>query len=203
MSADERKSDNHEQKLAIYNELDKAVKEGPWENSTILRAIGKVLRQFHFRFKEDLGISNHNKPVIEDHIANRIAMRQGQIEVFISLYSSDGDNIKKWAKQLLSISRAIVTRPIYRSERDIRALIRSKTNKKNEAYVAVYIDATEIITPQADRMPTDKLGHELMILRDKAIKAENITRFIHLSGEYLYKDEQLVRQGDIEYTDFI
>lgn len=204
MSVEQRKDDKYEHKLAIYKELDKAVREGPWEKSAILRALGKIFRELHFRFKEDLGIGSNNNPVVEDHIANRIAQRKGQIEVFISLYNTDGDDLKKWQKQIATISQSMVTRPVYSSERDIRALIRSKVNKKNEGYVAAYIDASDIIlSRQEQRSLKDKFDHQLLLIKDKAISAKNITRFIHVSGEYLYKDEKLIRSGDIQYTEFI
>ena len=135
------------------------------------------------------------------HLANRVAERTGQQEVFISLYNADGGNLQKWAKLLQGVSRQVVTRPIYAQEKEICALIRSKLNKKNEAYLAVYIDRDDVIEMAEDKAPKDRLGHHLLVTKDGAIKLENVTRFIHESGQYILKDGQLIRQGDAQYVD--
>ncbi len=86
----------------------------------------------------------------------------------------------------------------------MRALIRSKVHKINEAYIAVYVSKTDIIPPvEKDQIAHDRLGHELLKIKEGAIKPENITRFMHATGQYVFKDNQLIKQGELEYMDFL
>jgi intracellular multiplication protein IcmQ len=191
--------------LKILKALDEALQFGPWEESNFLQATGRKLKQIRDKFKASLNLESFASNYAEhpNHLANRIAARVGQEEVFISLYNADGNNLPKWEKIVNSLSNNIVTRPIYHLENDIRALIRSKMHKENEAYVAIYISSSDVIHVPQEKMMVDRLGHELLIAKDGAVKPENIIRFMHATGRYLFKDHKLIRQGDIEYVDFI
>lgn len=39
----------------------------------------------------------------------------------------------------------MISRPIYAEEEQVKALLKTKENKQNEAYVAIYINSTDII----------------------------------------------------------
>jgi intracellular multiplication protein IcmQ len=189
----------------LLKSLEKTIKEGPWDESVYLSNIGKKLKEYHYRIKEALQAletSDHTQPSKTSDLAHRIAQRAGQTEVFISLYNAQGNDLAKWAKLLMGLQAQAVSRPIYADEDDVRALVRSKVHKQSEAYVVVYVDKDKIIPLAEDVLPRDKLGHVLLTLKDGAVKPQQVVSFMHASGRYVFKDNKLVRIGDIEYLDF-
>lgn len=178
---------------AILKALDEAIEKGPWEDSNFLKVIGKNLREIREGFVNRLNTSGHEKSKITAHLANRIALRSGQQEIFIALYSSDGGNIQSWERILMNLPRQMISRPIYADEEDIKALIRTKENKLNEAYVSMYISQSDILPLPADKVPMDKLGKPLLTLKDKSLSLDNINRFVHKSGSYQFNQGKLVK----------
>lgn len=189
----------------LLTALDDAIATGPWDKSVFLKAIGKKLREIRHDYKTKLGLKTEQELEAERH-AQQVtthASRSNQQCVYISLYNADGTNMEKWEKLLLAIERQIITRPVYRVETEIRALIRSKQNKRNEAYISVWIDKDKVLEPQHTKKVTDKLGHELMSLKDGAIKMDNIESFYHESGQYEVQKKSLVRVADMHFSEFL
>ncbi|KTD32751.1 IcmQ protein [Legionella nautarum] len=182
-----------EQANAILAALDEALETGPWEESNFLRVIGKNLQEIRDKFASHLSGAHSDAPKIETHHVNRVVPRPGQLEVFISLYSSEGSNIQSWERLLANLSRQIISRPIYADEEAIQFSIKSKENKANEAYVAIYINEADLLTMSPDKVPLDKFGKPLLTLKGHAINLESITRFVHLSGTYHYFKGRLVK----------
>ncbi|ARG96820.1 Dot/Icm secretion system protein IcmQ [Legionella micdadei] len=190
-----------QQAHAILEALDEAIETGPWDESNFLRVIGKNLREIRDKFASHLSDVKveANKPKIErqTHI-NRVSQRPDHQEIFISLYSSEGSIIQSWERILANLSRQIISRPIYSDEDAVRAFIKSKENKENEAYVAIYIDQADILNIPPDKIPVDKFGKPLLSLKDRAIILDNITRFVHTSGTYHYIKGRLVKNTQTE-----
>ncbi|HAT8593819.1 TPA: Dot/Icm secretion system protein IcmQ [Legionella pneumophila] len=184
-----------EQKETILKALNDAIEKGPWDKSNFLRVIGKKLIAIRDRFLKRIGAASQAKLKAESHLANRIALRSGQQEIYVSLYSSDGSNIQSWEKIVGSLPRQMISRPIYADEEDIKAILKTKENKQNEAYVAIYISQSDILHLSADKAPVDKLGKPLLTLKDKSISLDNISRFVHMSGVYRYSNGRLIKNG--------
>lgn len=186
----------------VLDTLNKAVDKGPWEKTLFLRAIGQKLKDLRDRFRKDMRLDENTEQTQQSpaHLAARVAERSGQVEVFISLYCATGGELPAWEKILSSMGKQVITRPTFRAEKDIRELIRTKINPKNEAYIAVYINKTDLLKPIPGKEPVDALGHQLLIVREGAVKANNITRFMHTSGRYSYRNGKLSREGDNEYS---
>lgn len=184
---------SEEQSKAILKALEDAINEGPWEESNFLRVIGKNLREVRDKFASKVNIPDQDQDKIAAHLANRIALRSGQREIFIALYSSTGSNIQSWTHILANLPRQIISRPIYANEQDVKEIIRTKVNPNNEAYVAIYISKDDILPTLPDKTPKDKLGKPLLTLKDNAIKIENINRFVHVTGTYKYSGGRLVK----------
>jgi len=183
---------------AILKALDEALNKGPWEESNFLKVIGKNLREIREGFASQLNATAHEKSKITAHLANRIALRSGQQEIFVALYSSDGTNIQSWERIIMNLPRQMISRPIYADEEDIKALIRTKENKINEAYVSMYISQSDILPLQSDKIPVDKLGKPLLTLKDKSLSLDNINSFVHQSGTYKYSQGRLVKNPVME-----
>lgn len=184
---------SNEQNDAILKALNEAIQTGPWQKSNFLKVIGKNLTEIRDNFINLLGTRHPHSLKTDSHIANRIALRSGQQEVFISLYSADGLNIQSWERIVANLPNQIISRPIYADEEDIKAVLRIKEHKQNEAYVAIYINQSDIISLSSDKASVDKLGKSLLALKTKIIKLDNISRFVHMSGVYRLKHNRLVK----------
>lgn len=186
-----------EQTDAILNALDALVEQGGWNSSEFLRVIGKKLRAIRDDFSSRAVVLSPDKSKITSHLANRVALRSGQQEVFVALYSADGANLQAWERIVINLPKQMISRPIYGNEEDINQAIRAKENKVNEAYVAVYVAQGDVL-PMGDKTPLDKLGQSLLTLKDKSLNLENINRFIHSSGIYQYAHGRLVKDTSHE-----
>lgn len=187
-----RAEENLKRNLKILQALDKAIKEGQWEGKLLFQATGKKLREIRDRLRATLQLDEMDSEA-SNQLAEREATRSSQVEVFVSLYNADGNDLKKWAMVIKSLETNIITRPIYNNEADIQTVIRSKTNKKNEAYLSVFINKSAILAPTGKQPPRDRLGYEMLLIKEGALNLESISRFVHISGEYEFKDNHLVK----------
>ena len=184
-----------EQNDAVLKALNDAIEKGPWEQSNFLKVIGKNLIEIRDDFLNQLGASSQAQLKAESHLANQIALRSGQQEVYVSLYSSDGINLQSWERIVANLPSQMISRPIYADEEDVKAVLKIKENKQNEAYVAIYINQSDILSLSADKTPVDKLGKVLLSLKDKTLSLDNLSRFVHLSGVYRYVNNRLVKNS--------
>lgn len=175
--------------LDILKALDGAIDKGPWEHNLFFKGIGKKLRDARDKFKEELGLDELTADLLSQNKSNHKIDNQST-EVYVSLYQAEGSNITKWTTVVNSLAGYNLTRPVYRNEVDIQAAIRAKDQQQNDAYVAVRVRNIDILKV-AEKQPTDKLGHELLVLREGAIHLENISRFVHKSGHYQFRNKLL------------
>ncbi|MBA2648244.1 MAG: Dot/Icm secretion system protein IcmQ [Legionella sp.] len=183
---------SNDQNNSVLKALNEAIAQGPWDKSNFLKMIGKNLIEIRDGFLNQLDPDNQSQLKTPSHIVNRIALRSGQQEVYISLYSADGTNLQSWERIVANLPKQMISRPIYADEEDIKAVLRLKENKQNEAYVAIYINQTDIL-PSSDKVLIDKLGKTLLNLKDKVLNNENISRFVHASGVYRLNYGRLIK----------
>jgi Dot/Icm secretion system protein IcmQ len=115
----------------------------------------------------------------------------GQKEVYVALYQMHGDSLDKWISTLSSIAMQGISRPIYENEADVCSMIRAKVQRSKEAYVVVKIPADDIV--QTPSTHTDRDGRKLLHIKPGSLKPENIVRFVHLSGQYLWQNGKLTK----------
>lgn len=202
----ERNKEELNRAINILKILNKAIESGPWTKSIYLRGTGKKLREIRDRFKSQCDLTEDLEATLETAMeprGNAKTKLKDLTKVYISLYTTPGTEIKNWERLLNTIGNSIITRPVLKNERDVRELIRSKVNKKNEAYVVAYVNPTDMIEMHSAHAPRDALGHELIMLKSGSIQLENIKSFYHISGWYLFEEGKLIRQGDVEFSDFV
>ncbi|MCW8398710.1 Dot/Icm secretion system protein IcmQ [Legionella sp. PATHC038] len=180
---------------AILKALDYAIQNGPWDKSNFLRSIGNRLVGIRDNFSKKINARSQAQIQSDTNLANRLALRGNQQEVFISLYTSDGSNLQSWERIIFNLPRQMISRPIYEQEDQVKALIKSKENKQNEAYVGIYINKTDIIPLAPDKILYDRLGSPLLTLKDRSLDLENITQFVHISGIYKYSRGRLTKES--------
>lgn len=183
-----------EQINAVMKALDNALNDGPWDQSKFLQVIGKNIQGIRDNFAHHLAL-NTEVQVKNPSAASKLTnLDNNKQEVFISLYSSDGNNLQMWERIIANLPKYIISRPIYADEDYIKNLIGSKENKINEAYISIIIAKEDILVMSTDKIIVDKFGKPLLTLKDKSINLENICRFEHSSGTYNYQKGQLVKK---------
>jgi len=183
---------------AILKALNDAIEQGPWDESNFLRAIGKNLREIRDGFSNQLNAKDINQSKMITQLAQRTALRSSLQEIFIALYSSDGTKLQSWERILINLPKQMISRPIYAEEADVKAILRTKENKNNEAYVSMYINQNDILQLPPDKIPMDKLGKPLLTLKDKSLTLDNIHQFVSVTGTYQYIHGRLVKISSTE-----
>ena len=182
-----------EQNAEILKALNKAIEEGPWDSSNFLRVIGKNLATVRDNYLAQLGASTPSQLRAESHLANQMALRSTQQEIYISLYSFDGANLQNWERIVSNLPRQMISRPIYTSEEHIKEVIKLKANKTNEAYVAIYINKEDVLILPPDKILKDKWGNSLLSIKDRTLFLDNISRFVHITGTYEFSKGRLIK----------
>ncbi|MCC5791740.1 MAG: Dot/Icm secretion system protein IcmQ [Legionellaceae bacterium] len=186
---------NEGQIHALKEALDQAISDGPWQESNFLRVIGKNLEDIRDTFVAEVEHHTASQVRTDANLAHRVALRSGQREIYVSLYTSEGDKLASWERILSNLMRQVTSRPIYADEQEVRKLIRGKDNPVNEAYVAVYVNQDDILELSPERTSHDRYGVPLIALKDRAIVATNISRFVHRSGVYQYEQGHLKKSS--------
>jgi len=182
----------------LLQSLNHVVEAGPWAASNFLQAIGKNIKDIRDKFAADIHAIEEGHPQMSAYRASTAADYSGMKEVFIGLYSSDGNNLQSWTRILLNLPRQVISRPIYENEADVKAMIRTKENKNNEAYVAMYIKASDIISVEPEKAAVDRLGKPLLMLFDNSVSLNNIHYVIHRNVRYRYFQGQLIQEAILE-----
>ncbi len=182
-----------QQAEAVIKALNNAIEQGPWEESNFLKAIGKNLSEIRDNFVLQSNSYGNAQSTASAHFANQSAKRYGQQKVYIQIYSSDGKSMHSWEWIVANLPRQMISRPIYAEEEDVKAIIKTKEHKINEAYVAFYIGENDILQVHADKVPIDKLGKPRLFLKDGTLKLDNIDFFAHISDIYHYSQGRLIK----------
>ena len=179
--------------LRLLKALDTAIAEGSWDGGLFFQAAGKKLRDIRDRIKQELDIDIGSDTSAPATAVTTVMKYSGLIDVYVSLYCSEGNNIQRWETILTTISRQAITRPIYKKEKDVREVISAKESKSNDAYIIAYVNENSITKTLSGRPLLDRYGHELLVLKENSIIVDNIAKFIHTSGEYTYEKGRLVK----------
>lgn len=116
----------------------------------------------------------------------------GRTIIYISLFQTDPDDLKKWQSTVRRISEYSLARPIYRKPSHIEEMIRSRPDPRKEAYAEVSVLDSDIIRAYAGKSETDSRGHELLTVKEGAVKPANVRKFVHGNETYFFKEDKLV-----------
>lgn len=183
-----------EQLVAIVLAIDKTIEEGPWSASAFLNLIGKKLKNIRDNIADHID-SHDSKGPGSSHVINLNAERFATMKkICISLYAFDGSNLQSWERILEHLPVQTISRSIYENEEDANAIIRTKSNRINEAYAIAYIDPLNVLKLPPEKTQVDKLGKPLLSIKDKAILQENIEGLVHETGIYRYVGGKLIKK---------
>ncbi len=172
----------------LVNALDKVINKDGWDSSLFFRNTLKRLLELREYVITEL--SPPQEQILEDIAAMDGALKQeqGYKKVYIEIYQAQGDRLEGWINAVKKLGDYYVSRPAYQVEDHVRELITSKRSR-NDAYVAVWIHQENILS--MDKM-RDRLGHELLSLREGSIKVENIIEFVHDKNRYRLIENKLI-----------
>jgi len=177
----------------ILDAFDKALKSGSWDETAFISAAGNKLKTLRDGLSNVLQLdSSLASGASLSHVASPGAGQDERFEVYILIYNSFGDEMRKWELQIASLQNQLSSRPIYRKKHDVEAMIRSKVTPITEGYIVVNIKPDDILQTK-DETPYDALKHELTLLKDGSVTPENIVEFVHISGVYQLSEGHLVK----------
>jgi Dot/Icm secretion system protein IcmQ len=162
-----------------------------WEASDFLASVLRpmvALRDRALHLKSDLEASAPSKILAPRPITEKEAI------IYVSIFQSQGGDLKQWALQLGSLKTSIAGRPVYANEADVCALVKHKESALSESYLCIAVDKKDILTQDARFYRQDHLGHRLLILKQTAIKEDNILEFVHNKKRYLVESGRLIEQ---------
>jgi len=183
----------------FFTQVDKLLQLEKWKANDLLQAAGQQLKKVREQLPD---WEQKKKPDLKEARAVALAAQHSNMtQVFISLYQADGYNMKKWAALLEMMKDLAASRPIYQAEQDVRTVIRTKEQKQNEGYAAVYVSPKLVLAGGASGQALqDKSGYKLAFVKEGALLPEHMLYFEHISGRYTLQDGVLVRQGDSSFT---
>lgn len=175
---------------AIIATVDHIAEAGDWQSSLFLRNTIKPLLEIKAEAVTELDR-------LQAHVAKKtgggVSISSDEVEVYISLFQSDGYNMNKWAMQLRSLERYMLGRPVYQSEADMLARIRLRNAGANEGYVIVAVKKTDVQSDTFAAPLKDQFDHPLIALKENALKQGKIIAFVHQGVRYLFVDGQLIK----------
>lgn len=184
---------NKQQQADILKALDTAIAVDVWSKSSTLRVIGKRLTSIRDNFQQAI---TGAQPELKTNEKSTQTNETDKIQVFVSLYSSTGDDLRSWERILSTLPKQIVSRPIYAKEQDAEGLLRSSPKRQNEAYLCLWIDSAQIQSISEEKLPRDRSGHPLLTLKGRAMSADYEATFVHLSGRYRYANGKLAKVSE-------
>lgn len=176
--------------------LETLLKTGNWEASLFLKASANRLRELKVEAAR-LARIEETKDALTNVAVLQKALPPGYLQVYISLYQVDSANLLTWHRTIKSLVEHSVTRPVYRNEAFVQEFVRSKTDIDHHGYAIVQINTNDIL--KIEPAPIDPFGHELLVLRENAVKVENIVGFVYANKKrYWFKENNLVFVDEIK-----
>lgn len=124
-----------------------------------------------------------------------IAMRQAEADevlVYVYLYNAQGTALQNWQSMLNPkfFYEYGFNRPIYSQKEHVDALVKSKSNKLQHAYLTVAVKKDHIISLDADTAGKDSLNNPLIKIKEGGLRFEKLICFTHNNIDYLLDPEQ-------------
>lgn len=178
--------------LEIKRILDEGIKDGPWHANLFLKGIKKKLEELRDEFELGVGLDQIKRDQLG--YLSSADVDESAMNVYISLYQSQGSNLHKWQEVLASLVRYSMGRPIYKDESDVKAATHLADRNPNNAYVVIKVSPSAVLLDSMEQPRLDRDGRKLIMLREGAIALHNIVRLVHTTGQYKLVGNFLVKQ---------
>jgi len=174
-----------EQAKNIQDALNNLINRPEFNNSNFLKQIHKKIKEISDEFDQVVESVYLKAVDVPAHLQQE--QHPDSQLVYVSVYSSDGNNPSSWERVLTNLPKQYINRPIYTNEKAVQTAIKAKSNLDNEGYVAVFVDKKDIINTNEK----DKFGYELISLKDKALNLDKVKFFWHKSSQYALQEQKL------------
>jgi hypothetical protein len=113
------------------------------------------------------------------------SMSEDDVILYVYLFNAQGVLVPTWRKMVTPsvMYEYSVNRPIYQDEAAVQAVIRSKTDKQQHAYLAVIVKKADLLI-LSDGDLKDVHGHVLIRVREGSLSYQRILFFKHNDHEY-------------------
>lgn len=101
--------------------------------------------------------------------------KKGYSAVYVLLYQTKGLSLDAWHERIMSLRTYQVSLPVYRNLKNLKKVLRHKSNPDNYGYIEALVPETMIVNSAV--VLKDALGQELTRLREDAIKLDHIRWF--------------------------
>lgn len=176
--------------------LDELLEKDYWQDSLFLQAAEQEIRSLRSKIVADFQLV----ALLGESQSAKQPVSANSLQIYVALYQSDGSNFTKWAQMLSAIGALSISRPIYRYERDIKSCMRGMEKKPNHAYAVISVKSEDVLS-DAGNPPKDRHGHELLMIKDKGIQANNIISFVHLTGRYTFENGTLIHKENVDFNE--
>ncbi len=169
--------------------VDKTLSAGGWQETFLLQNMEKKIKELR---EEAIEIQNQIKT---ENQAKSMGVNKAQLDdlqtVYVSVFQQDYNDLRSWERTLKSITDYSVTRPVYKEEVHIQEMIRGRPDPNKEGYVVVLVKKQDIVKGLPGKPATDKLGYELLNIKEGGIRPTGIQRFVLSSRTYEYIEGSL------------
>lgn len=115
--------------------------------------------------------------------------------VYVYVYNTQGVSLPTWQKMLNQdvFYELSVNRPIYESQGDINAFIRSKVNKNQHGYLSIAVKKEDILKPESSK---DSLNHTLLKVKEGSLHFNKLRSFTHNENHYSVDESGKLKKID-------
>lgn len=147
--------------------------------------IGDKFRFVRDRLKElltQLELDQKTSSTIVKDVSSGI--QENEMIVYVYLFNAKGVLLKNWNNMLNSkvFYEYSVNRPIYANKTEIEAMLRTKKEKQQHAYLAVAVKKEDILQAANETNP-------LLRVREGSLKLDRLIGFYHNGHEYTWSAE--------------
>lgn len=177
-----------EELITLIKQFQETLTKWPHDSGLFFELLQKKIEIMQNQFVQDVATQ---LPAGTFKNTNETPITSNETEVYVELYQADGDNMDRWAMILKAIAVQAISRPVYKNEVDVCSFIRAKQQKNREGYAVVKVPNTNILHPAVSHK--DGAGRTLLQIKSGTLKSENISRFVHISGQYAWQKDKLVK----------
>ncbi len=117
-----------------------------------------------------------------------VGLQENEMIVYVYLFNAKGVVLRNWNNMLNAkvFYEYSVNRPIYASKNEIEAMLRTKKDKPQHAYLAVAVQKTDILQSTSDSAEQNVLVR----VREGSLKLDRLIGFFHNGNEYTWNPEE-------------
>lgn len=189
--------DEKKEKRQLYEDVKTLVEE-----EKLLRKqfeIGDQYRAIPSRLEALLNYVKQETEITEEKEITQRAipiLTDSQQYVYVYLYNVNGRILSRWEAMLSprNLFEYSVNRPIYATQKQVEAYIRSRPNDDEHAFLQMKIEKSDVLPVTEENNRQDSLGESLLKLKEGALREDGLVYFFHRENRYIFSQGHLVLQ---------